>query len=313
MQIEKVKIITVDEDHAGQRIDNFLLRFYRKVPKSRIYRAIRKGEVRVNKKRIKATYRVLGGDQVRVPPMNQPNQAQVEVKHDTKQLVKQSTIYEDDELLVIDKPSGMAVHGGSGLSYGVIESLRQSYPTHQYLELIHRLDRETSGILLVAKRPRILRECHALLRQNAMDKKYKLLVKGRWPEDLTRVSLPLKKNILVSNERIVTVDPSGKPSVTHFDVIERYEDATLLQATLKTGRTHQLRVHTAHHGHPIVGDEKYGDQNANQQFQALGLKRLFLHAESIAFQLQDHAPYQFIAELPQHMQDICTKLRKVRA
>jgi 23S rRNA pseudouridine955/2504/2580 synthase len=302
MQSTKVSYITVDATGCGQRIDNFILRHFRNVPKARIYRAIRGGEVRVDKKRVKQTHRVTEGEEIRVPPITQtPRQSTVVQKH-TKHTIKQSILYSDDELIVLNKPSGIAVHGGSGISAGIIEALRQCYPSHQYLELVHRLDRGTSGILLVAKKPRLLRECHHLLREGKVDKEYVLLVSGQWPAGLTTVDAPLKKNSLVGNGRKVTVDPQGKPARSKFEVIKRFSKATLLRAQLYTGRTHQLRVHTAHHGHPIIGDDKYGTNVDNEAFKAQGCSRLFLHAESISFQLPEKPRYHFVADLPQALE-----------
>lgn len=309
MQIEKVRYLTVDDEHDGQRLDNFLFRLYRRIPKARIYRAIRKGEIRIDKKRAKPESRLTAGQTIRIPPITAPEKQTITVTHADKQNIKQSILFEDDELIVFDKPSGVAVHGGSGVNYGVIESLRQCYPEHQYMELIHRLDRDTSGILLIAKKAKILRECHRLLRENKVKKQYCVLVAGHWPESLNEVNEPLKKNILVSNERIVTVDPAGKPSLTKFAVIARYGQlATLLKATLVTGRTHQIRVHTAHHQHPVIGDEKYGELAVNNRFKSLGLNRLFLHAESVKFTMVDHPAYQFHADLPGDLQDLLVKL-----
>lgn len=281
-----VQFIDVDAEYAGQRIDNFLLARLKGVPKSVIYRVLRKGEVRVNKGRIKPEYKLVAGDQVRVPPLTIPVQAEntVSVKLTSVKTLESHILYEDNELIVLNKPSGMAVHGGSGLSFGAIEALRALRPQAKHLELVHRLDRDTSGCLLIAKKRSILTALHAQLRDKVVEKKYWALVAGQWDGKIKKVTEALKKNTLQSGERIVRVDDvDGKPSETRFKVLQRFEEGTLLECFPVTGRTHQIRVHTACKGHPIACDDKYGDNLFTAQMQAVGLNRLFLHAKLISF------------------------------
>ncbi len=281
-----VQFIDVDAEYAGQRIDNFLLARLKGVPKSVIYRVLRKGEVRVNKGRIKPEYKLVAGDQVRVPPLTIPVQAEntVSVKLTSVKTLESHILYEDNELIVLNKPSGMAVHGGSGLSFGAIEALRALRPQAKHLELVHRLDRDTSGCLLIAKKRSILTALHEQLRDKVVEKKYWALVAGQWDGKIKKVTEALKKNTLQSGERIVRVDEvDGKPSETRFKVLQRFEEGTLLECFPVTGRTHQIRVHTACKGHPIACDDKYGDNLFTAQMQAVGLNRLFLHAKLISF------------------------------
>jgi len=282
-----VRWVDISAGEAGQRIDNFLLRTLKGVPKSRIYRLLRKGEVRVNKGRIKPEYRLQAGDQVRIPPVRVSEVSQATPDMAAARRLASNILYEDNRLLVLDKPSGMAVHGGSGLSYGVIEALRALRPDAPYLELVHRLDRDTSGCLLIAKRRSELRTLHELLRNGAVEKRYLLLVQGDWSQGPFRVDAPLRKNQLQGGERMVRVDPEGKTALTLFRFLERYPGASLMEAELKTGRTHQIRVHAAHAGHPLAGDTRYGDADFNRQIRAMGLKRLFLHAHYVAFTDQE--------------------------
>lgn len=281
----QVQFIDISDDEAGQRIDNFLLSKLKGVPKSMIYRIIRKGEVRVNKGRIKPEYKLLEGDQVRVPPVRvaERETAPVSAKLDKVAALADCILYEDESILVINKPSGTAVHGGSGLSFGVIEGLRALRPEARFLELVHRLDRDTSGILLVAKKRSALRALHEQLRLKQMQKDYLALVRGNWQSHTKVIQAPLLKNILQSGERIVRVSSEGKPSETRFKVEERFENATLVKASPVTGRTHQIRVHTLHAGHPIAFDDRYGDKQFDSQLADTGLKRLFLHAYALKF------------------------------
>ncbi len=279
-----VRQVVVETGYQGQRLDNFLLAMLKGVPKSRVYRIVRKGEVRVNKGRTKVSYRLQEGDVVRIPPVRVADREEP-VRPGTKTMdaLEQSIIYEDKRLLVLNKPSGLAVHGGSGLKFGVIEALRFARPGEKELELVHRLDRATSGCLMVAKRRSALRTLHELLRSNGVDKRYLALVAGRWKRDRETVDAPLAKNMIQGGERVVRVDPEGKEALTRFRVLERFPDVTLVEAELMTGRTHQLRVHLAHLGTPILGDEKYGNSLANRRLKKQGLKRLFLHAKSLSF------------------------------
>jgi len=279
-----VQWVEISAEQAGQRIDNFLQRILKGVPKSRIYRLLRKGEVRVNRGRARPDYRLQDGDQVRIPPirMASPKEDAIPGGRAVEQLAE-AILYEDDRLLVLNKPSGMAVHGGSGLSFGVIEALRAMRPKAPYLELVHRLDRETSGCLLVAKRRSELRTLHELLRVGRVDKRYMLLAAGDWRQGPFKVTAPLRKNLLRGGERMVQVAEDGKDAFTLFRHLESYPGASLMEAELRTGRTHQIRVHAAHAGHPLAGDDKYGDEEFNRRMRSVGLKRLFLHAHYVAF------------------------------
>ncbi|MBW3115195.1 23S rRNA pseudouridine(955/2504/2580) synthase RluC [Providencia hangzhouensis] len=281
----QVQFIDISDDEAGQRIDNFLLTKLKGVPKSMIYRIIRKGEVRVNKGRIKPEYKLVEGDQVRVPPVRlaERETATVSAKLDKVAALANCILFEDDVLLVLNKPSGTAVHGGSGLSFGVIEGLRALRPEARFLELVHRLDRDTSGILLVAKKRSALRALHEQLRLKQMQKDYLALVRGNWQSHMKVVQAPLLKNILQSGERVVKVSSEGKPSETRFKVEERFDNATLIKASPVTGRTHQIRVHTLYAGHPIAFDDRYGDKQFDSQLAGTGLNRLFLHASALKF------------------------------
>ncbi len=276
--------IQVDDGHQGQRIDNFLLNHLKGVPRSYVYRIVRRGEVRVNKGRIRANYRLREGDVVRIPPVRIAARPEGVRPHErVLERLEHAVLYEDRYLLAINKPSGIAVHGGSGLSYGVIEALRILRPDERHLELVHRLDRETSGCLLIAKKRSALRVLHELLRSNKVDKRYLALLAGSWDRRRAEVDAPLLKNMLQGGERIVRVDAGGKAALTRFRLLECFEKATLVEARPVTGRTHQIRVHAAYLGHPILGDEKYGNARANRDFRERGLRRLFLHAQSLRF------------------------------
>ena len=296
---QQVSFVEIDPELAGQRIDNFLKTHLKGVPKSMIYRILRKGEVRVNKKRIKPEYKLQAHDVIRVPPIRVSDAPEpVNVKLDKVAVMQDYIIYEDDRIMVINKPSGLAVHGGSGLSFGLIEGLRALRPDAKFMELVHRIDRDTSGILLVAKRRSALRHLHEQLRDKKMQKRYHALVWGQWPENRFKVKAPLLKNVLKSGERIVNVNPEGKPSETRYRVLQAFAQTTLVEASPITGRTHQIRVHCLHAGFPIGGDPKYNDIDGNAQLATQGLKRLFLHAHSLSFihpktleQVTSKAPY----------------------
>ena len=282
----KVQLVEIDETYAGQRIDNFLITKLKGVPKSVVYRIIRKGEVRVNKGRIKQTYKLQIDDIVRIPPVrvSEDKEPKISSKMQQVQDIEKAIIYEDKTLMVLNKPSGIAVHGGSGLSFGVIEALRALRPNEKMLELVHRLDRDTSGILLVAKRRSVLVSLHEQLRVKTMNKIYWALVQGSWDPKIKSVQEPLLKINTKSGERIVVVDrEQGKKSCTMFDVLEEFDNATLIEARPQTGRTHQIRVHTACKGHPIACDDKYGNREFDKTLKASGFNRLFLHAREIAF------------------------------
>jgi 23S rRNA pseudouridine955/2504/2580 synthase len=295
----RVQLVTIDQTHDGQRIDNFLLSQLRGVPRSWVYRVLRRGEVRINKGRCKPSQRVHAGDVVRIPPLRLAERSDATVPAYLLESVEQAVIVEDDDLLVINKPSGMAVHGGSGVSFGVIEALRAARPNAGYLELAHRLDRDTSGCLLLAKKRAALVRLQELQRSFKVEKRYLALLAGRIRKGAWRTDLPLRKNTLKSGERIVRVDPEGKPAATRFEVKRRFREATLVQAELETGRTHQIRVHAASNGTPILGDTKYGSEQANARFRDLGLRRLFLHATSLSFEWPGaKGRYEIEAPLP---------------
>lgn len=278
-----VRLVEVTADEAGQRIDNFLARHLKGVPKSRIYRIIRRGEVRVNGGRIRAQYKVADGDTVRIPPVRVADNNSAPVPVRPGQDLEKRILFENSRCLVLNKPSGIAVHGGSGLSFGVIEALRAARPQAPYLELGHRLDRETSGCLVIAKRRSFLRAFHEQLRSGEVEKRYLALLAGHWEGGRRRVTAPLRKNQVRGGERMVMVDDSGKPAVSIFIPVTRYVDATLAEVDLQTGRTHQIRVHAAHIGHPLAGDTKYGDSEFNRSMRDLGLSRLMLHAHLLQF------------------------------
>lgn len=275
---------TVDSEYDGQRLDNFLIRLLKGVPKSRIYNLLRKGEVRVNKGRVKADTRLKADDVIRVAPIRTAqSQSSEKPGSQLRKRLNDSIVFEDDEIIVIDKPSGIAVHGGSGVSFGVIECLRADRPESKFLELVHRLDRDTSGCLMLAKSRAGLVNLQQQMQKNQIKKTYQALVKGRWPKGKSTINAPLKKNTLSSGERMVKVDVDGKASVTHFKIVQTFQQSTLLDIRLETGRTHQIRVHCQFSGQAIAGDSKYGDSLFNQDMRALGLKRLFLHANALEF------------------------------
>lgn len=280
----EVQWVEIAPEQAGQRIDNFLMTRLKGAPRALIYRIVRKGEVRVNKKRVKVDYRLQGGDVVRVPPLRlTPREAVREVSDNLRDVLVGSVIMENADWMVLNKPSGLAVHGGSGVKIGLIEALRQVREDISFLELVHRLDRDTSGCLLLAKSRDALVTLNASLKQHAMDKRYLALVSGRWPALKTYVSARLDRFDAGNGERRVRVDPNGKVSRTHFAVVETFEGATLIEAEPVTGRTHQIRVHAAHAGHPLLGDDKYASRESGLLSQRLGVGRLFLHARSLTF------------------------------
>ena len=300
--------IEVSDAESGQRLDNFLLRKLSGVPKTRIYRAIRKGEVRVDKGRAKPERKLSAGEVIRIPPIGSletPAKAQAPARWN--QRIAQSLVYEDKGLIIVNKPTGLAVHGGSGIDFGLIETLRQQRLEQPYLELVHRLDRDTSGLVMIAKRASVLRELHDLLRNDGIDKRYLALVAGKWPSHLARVQAKLEKSALSSGERMVRVDASGKPSITDFRVVERLAGATLVEAKPITGRTHQIRVHAQHAGHPILGDVKYSDDGQLAVAKDAGLRRLFLHAYSLRFELEGKT-IEVRAELDEELSGVCDRL-----
>ena len=288
-----VTILSIDADQAGQRLDNFLIARLKGVPKSKIYNVIRKGEVRVNKGRIKPEYKLIEGDSVRIPPIRTA-EAGTEAKASNQMLslLAKSILFEDDGLLVVNKPPGLAVHGGSGVTLGLIETLRQMRPDARHLELAHRLDRDTSGCIMVAKKRSYLRHLQAALRDKSagaggITKVYQALVVGEWPRRVHKVNAPLLKTEVAGGERVVRVHPEGKPSLTEFRILKQFSGFSLIEARPITGRTHQIRVHAQYSGCALVGDEKYGDDEVNAAMRELGVKRLFLHASSLSFYLPE--------------------------
>lgn len=300
--------INVDDAQAGQRIDNFLLKHLKGVPKSHIYRILRSGEVRVNSGRKKPHYKIQSGDTLRIPPIHITENQDEQIPDTVQQLLKNAIMYEDDNILAINKPSGIAVHKGSGLKFGVIEAFRQILP-EQPLELVHRLDRETSGCLLLAKNRQVLAELHELLRHEKtshIEKTYLALVNGRWQQGNKTVDIGVTK-IKRGGEHIMLADESGDRAVSHFEAVEVFERCSLMKVTIETGRTHQIRVHAAYANHSIVGDSKYGDKQANQYFRKLGLKRLFLHAARLHLPLE--IPITLEAEISEDLDALLQQLR----
>jgi 23S rRNA pseudouridine955/2504/2580 synthase len=301
----------VGGDDAGQRLDNFIQRRLAALPRSRIYRIIRKGEVRVNGHRAAPDTRLAEHDRVRIPPLRMS--ATPEEPGPTRpsaqltQRIAGCIVHEDADLLVLDKPAGVAVHGGSGVSAGMIEALRALRP-HETLELVHRLDRDTSGCLLVARNARTLRELHAGLREGAFEKRYMALLKGKWELGAKRIDVPLRTDLRVGGERTVRAHSSGKPSVSEFRPVQFFgKRATLVEVTLHTGRTHQIRVHAQHAGHPVAGDDKYGDAGFNQLMRTLSLTRMFLHAHVVSF-TRGGRELAFNAPLPPELKAVLDRL-----
>lgn len=299
-----VSFQTVDEFSAGQRLDNFLLKHLKGVPRSHIYRVIRKGEVRVNKGRKKAEYKLQLNDIVRVPPMRVSESKPTKVSESLKKLLTDSVLYEDKGLLVINKPSGLAVHGGSGIDIGVIEALRELYQTP--IELVHRIDRATSGVLLIAKKRSVLKNLHEQLVQHQMEKRYTALVKGTWSKKRHSIDAPLYQN-----SRCTVVDAKGKDALSHFQPIKNFEsiDASLVEVLIETGRMHQIRVHGQYAGHPLACDDKYGDREFDRKLHAQGLRRLFLHAHQLTFTNPSTNEIQTVkAPLPIELRDFLQKI-----
>ncbi len=304
-----VTYISISSERAGQRIDNFLHTHFKGVPRSHIYRILRTGEVRVNKGRIKPTYRLMANDVLRLPPVQSQQKKPIRPDPNKQKELANTILYEDAFLLIINKPAGMAVHGGSGINGGVIEGLRSLFSKAPYLELVHRLDRDTSGCLMVAKKRSMLRRLHDLFRLGEIRKQYIALVQGHWNPHTTKVEAPLEKNILQSGERMVRISAKGKPAISSFNIEQPFATTTLLRVGLETGRTHQIRVHTAYKGHPIAGDSKYGDETFNRQMRRLSLKRLFLHAEKLDIFIPD-INYRLAvrAPLPSALQQVLKRL-----
>lgn len=313
-QQQGVTLVRIDAELAGQRIDNFLLARSKGVPRSHVYRILRRGEVRVNKGRVRPDYRLQPDDLVRIPPLSKiETRPPGQVPELRLRGLAGAILYEDERLLALDKPAGLAVHGGSGLSFGLIEAMRQMRPGAE-LELVHRLDRDTSGCLLLAKRASTLRDLHRLIRENGVEKRYLALLVRPLPRPSLTVDAPLLKNTLKSGERVVRVDPTqGKPARTLFRRLQRLGEFDLVEASLITGRTHQIRVHAASLGTPLAGDEKYGDETANKGLRLLGLRRLFLHAASLRLQPAHlDQPLHVQAPLPADLEGLLRRLEGIK-
>jgi 23S rRNA pseudouridine955/2504/2580 synthase len=305
-----VQHFEVSEEEAGQRLDNYVQRrLGAAVPRSRIYRVIRKGEVRVNGRRAGPELRLQRHDRIRIPPVRlAPPSSTGRPSADLAARIEQAIVHEDENLLVLNKPAGIAVHGGSGVSFGVIEALRAARPDES-IELVHRLDRDTSGCLLIARRASALRELHALMRENAFEKRYLVLVKGKWNLGAKRIDVPLRTDTRVRGERTVAASASGKAAVSEFRPVQFFgRMATLMEVTLHTGRTHQIRVHAVHAGHPVAGDDKYGDAAFNETLRGLGLKRMFLHAHSLSFSWQRGGEFSINTPLPAELSALIDEL-----
>jgi len=313
----KVQRVLAGAGGEGQRLDNFLLKTLSGVPRSRVYRLLRKGEVRVNGKRSRADYRLAATDEVRLPPVRdaQPaTGAPRRLPDGLLESVRASIIHQDERLLVLDKPAGLAVHGGSGLSFGAIEALRALFPD-EALELAHRLDRDTSGCLLVARSRPALRLLHALLREGGVQKHYAALVAGRWRLGAKTIDAPVLTNTRQGGERVVRVHAAGKTAISRFTPRRNFRSvATLLDVAIDTGRTHQIRVHAAFAGHPVAGDDKYGDRDVNRRLQELGLRRMFLHAAELSFRWPDTGKsFRIAAALPPDLASVLTRLERESA
>ena len=285
LEKDSVRRLKIDDSADNQRLDNFLMARLKGVPKSRIYKLVRGGEVRINGGRVEVSYRLKLGDEVRIPPVRlaaPAKAAELKLPPSVNRLLPH-ILYRDDALIALNKPAGMAVHGGSGISRGVIEQIRLELPECRYMELVHRLDRETSGVLLIALKRRALVGLHAAMRDGKIEKRYLTLVAGRWPNPVQHVKLPLHKRVTDDGEKRVTVRDEGQTAHTIFRRLQSFPDFTLLEAELKTGRTHQIRVHASHMGFPIAGDDKYGDFELNKRLAKQGLKRMFLHAAQLSF------------------------------
>lgn len=309
-----VRWVSIDEDGAGQRLDNFLLTQLKGVPRSVVYRIVRKGEVRINKKRAKPDSRLTAGDEVRIPPVVQKEKPEAPVPGArVRKLVEDAVVFENEQMLVVNKPPGIAVHGGSGLSFGLIEALRAARPDARFLELVHRLDRDTSGLIMVAKKRAALRHLQDEIRGKRVTKHYHALVAGHWPAGRTEVNEPLERFELRSGERMVRVSEAGKIALTRFQLLELFDGYSLVQAFPVTGRTHQIRVHCAFGGHPIAGDDKYMDDVSLKAFRAQGGQRLMLHAYALELMLPDGERARFEAPYESTFAGMLDRLRERRS
>jgi 23S rRNA pseudouridine955/2504/2580 synthase len=306
--VPEVRHVDVDESRDGQRLDNFLLGQLKGVPKSHVYRLLRRGEVRVNGGRVKPDYRLEAGDRVRIPPVRQGPRALP--GGEGFEWLLERALHEDDDLLVLDKPAGLPVHGGSGVAVGLIEALRALRPQSGMLELVHRLDRDTSGCLLIAKRRPVLLALHRALRDGHVEKRYLALLQGRWRGGARTIDAPLARDKERGGERLVGVSDDGRKAQSRFVPKGFYGPATLVEIALATGRTHQARVHAAHTGHPIAGDDKYGAREFNREMRALGLKRTFLHAATLRFvHPGENATIEIESPLPPELRSLLERLR----
>lgn len=303
-----VKQVTVSPDRAGQRLDNFLSRHMKGLPKSAIYRLIRTGQVRINGKRCKPDRKVLAGDEVRIPPIRTPESGEVEVSDAVIQQVRAAVLHEDQNYLVINKPSGMAVHSGSNLPWGLIDAVRQAWPG-QYVELAHRIDRETSGCVVLAKNGDALKHLSRQFRSGTMVKKYLCLMDGHLKEARVAVDAPVLKT-RYGNEHVVAIDDEGKEALTHFRLLHAYADCSYVEAEIFTGRTHQIRVHAAHLGQPLAGDDRYADIGSLKKWKARGLKRLFLHSHQLSFDSVAGGTLNCNAPLPDQLRDVLDRIEK---
>lgn len=304
----KVQFLEINADNDGQRIDNYLMSKLKGVPKSRIYKILRSGEVRVNKGRIKPSHRLVSGDMVRIPPVRVSESKHPDIPDRFFSEINDAILFENDDLMIINKPPGLAVHAGSGISFGVIDILRAERFADKFIELVHRLDRQTSGCLVLAKSRIALTGLNALFNSsNAIKKQYLTLTMGTWPESENRIDAPLSKNEVKGGERMVSVNPNGKTAVSIFKPIEKFNNCSLVEVTLLTGRTHQIRVHAASEDHPVGGDEKYGNKAFNKQLKAMGLSRMFLHARHLEFNF--NGPVHVTAPIETTLKTLIENLR----
>ena len=311
----KTENVVIDNEHAERRIDNFLLAFLKPIPKSRIYQMLRRGEVRANGGRIKQDYRLQPGDILRIPPVFElPVERADDPPARLVEMIQNCVMYEDEQLIVVNKPPGLVVHAGTGSVFGVIELLRRLYRQKQDLHLIHRLDKETSGCLLVAKNMAVLRQVNQALKMGAVHKEYQALLQGRLHEKKIKVDTPLQRHRNRHGEGLVRTDKSGKTAMSEFSTVRVFRDATHVRVRIATGRTHQIRVHANSIGHPLAGDGKYGDREFNRKMRALGLKRMFLHAGKLSVpELRNTGEHQFIAPLPTDLEAVLTCMIRVEA
>ncbi|VAW81723.1 Ribosomal large subunit pseudouridine synthase C [hydrothermal vent metagenome] len=308
----EIRLIEVSDAESGQRIDNYLMKHLKGVPRSMIYRLLRKGSVRVNKKRKKPDYRIEAGDIVKIPPIRTAESTNIDIPAHQADKIRQCILYEDDVLMVLNKPAGLAVHGGSGLAWGLIELVRQTWPEHKSIELVHRLDRYTSGCLLLAKTRAALLDIQQQIQAHDLHKSYLAVTQGQWPRSEVKVETALRKNVIQGGERMVMVDPEGKEATSYFRTRQQFSTAALCEVEIVTGRTHQIRVHAASEGHALAGDQKYGDSEFNKQFKLVGLNRIFLHAHKISLRHPLSNKVMVVeAPLPVELRSVLHKLETI--